>query len=944
MNADDFNSFFKELWEDKEPFPWQSALMKMVAEQAWPETLDLPTSAGKTATIDIAIFHLALEADKPPLERRAPVRILFTIDRRLVVDDAYRRACYIRDRLAEAKCGILSEVAERLARLANSNEPLKVIELRGGLPREPVFIQNPNQPTIVLSTVDQVGSRLLFRGYGVSQSMRPIYAALVGTDSMLILDEAHLSKPFEETLRWIRRYQSDAWAEEPIRRPITVVRMTATPSNNNEGVTLLKDADWDHPVLGPRLNCAKLASLVSIKWDKEDPEETHRVLLETLTSKAQELMEKMSDAPVIGIVVNRVATARQIFERPRSKGDAVLLIGRTRPLDRDELVKDYLPRMRAGRDEGHNPRPLYVVATQTIEVGADIDFDGLVTEAAALDALRQRFGRLNRLGTRTQVDAAIVYVDYGRNKNIDPIYGTALVDTWKWMKQKAGNRKVIDFGIRAMKAMLQNEDVASLLTPGKAVPVLLPAHMDMFVQTMPVPTVEPEVASYLHGKKTEPEEVQVAWRADLPEELKPEDELKIIEMASALPPTQLEVLALPVRAIRDFLAGLGREDITDVEGGESEDEIEIRHERRYAVLWRNEDLSIIHGPNEIAPGDRLVMPSSYGGLDEFGWHPESKRSVRDIGDEAASRFHGRQTLRIHGSMFSQWSDDLEITNKAEKLLRDCLDRFDEGEDLSNLCYELIENLLGLPLKENVKLKLAKLQLNRTEIPYPGGVLLQQRPEITKSAKLMRIPLDEHCIDVSELAGSFAVACGFPDEIVRNEMFAGRFHDIGKADPRFQLWLYEGNPIVMRKANELLAKSVRAADWKTIGINRNQAGYPAGTRHECYSAAMVEENEHALDRSDDMELVVYLIGTHHGRGRPLMPTVDDGGTLIRYEVDGKKLNFKGKHNLELLGSGWSDMFWRLNRRYGYWGLASLEMLLRLADHRQSAKEEVMQDEA
>jgi CRISPR-associated endonuclease/helicase Cas3 len=76
----------------------------------------------------------------------------------------------------------------------------------------------------------------------------------------------------------------------------------------------------------------------------------------------------------------------------------------------------------------------------------------------------------------------------------------------------------------------------------------------------------------------------------------------------------------------------------------------------------------------------------------------------------------------------------------------------------------------------------------------------------------------------------------------------------------------------------------------------------------------------------------------------MPTVDDGGTLIRYEVDGKKLNFKGKHNLELLGSGWSDMFWRLNRRYGYWGLASLEMLLRLADHRQSAKEEVMQDEA
>ena len=287
MEVNDFNQFFKDL-HGFTPFPWQDQLMKRVVENGWPAMFNCPTAAGKTAAIDIALFHLALEADKSSNERRAPLRIFFVVDGRIVVDEAYDRSCRIRDLLKGAKNGILAEVAQRLMKLASERDskPLEVIRLRGGMPLERAFIRNPLQPTIVLSTVDQVGSRLLFRGYGVSPFMRPIHAALVGMDSIIILDEAHLSRPFEETLVWAKRYQSEFWAEKQIGRAVTIVRMTATPSARNEDVfSPLKDpdcADWKNEFLSPRLNCAKLAELISIKGNIDDPGSTHKELAETL--------------------------------------------------------------------------------------------------------------------------------------------------------------------------------------------------------------------------------------------------------------------------------------------------------------------------------------------------------------------------------------------------------------------------------------------------------------------------------------------------------------------------------------------------------------------------------------------------------------------------------------------------------------------------------------
>ena len=67
-------------------------------------------------------------------------------------------------------------------------------------------------------------------------------------------------------------------------------------------------------------------------------------------------------------------------------------------VDRREIESKLDPFHTGNDEERAAAAPLMVVATQCLEVGVDLDLDGLVTQAAPLDALRQRFGRVNRAG------------------------------------------------------------------------------------------------------------------------------------------------------------------------------------------------------------------------------------------------------------------------------------------------------------------------------------------------------------------------------------------------------------------------------------------------------------------------------------------------------------------------------------------------------------------
>ena len=112
------------------PYAWQQRLLREVeCRGTWPDAVAAPTGAGKTAVLDVAVFHLALEAGLRP--RRASMRIVLAVDRRIIVDQAFERARRIRDALdIAAGDNALARMAARL-RAHSGVKPLHVSELRG---------------------------------------------------------------------------------------------------------------------------------------------------------------------------------------------------------------------------------------------------------------------------------------------------------------------------------------------------------------------------------------------------------------------------------------------------------------------------------------------------------------------------------------------------------------------------------------------------------------------------------------------------------------------------------------------------------------------------------------------------------------------------------------------------------------------------------------------
>ena len=663
----DFAHYFRAI-HCHDPFPWQQALVdRLAADDIWPPVLDLPTGAGKTAALDVAVFHLALRADTP---WDAALRIALVVDRRLVVDDAFERATRIACTLAapsadaEIRGAVVREVARRLRHLAGGGDapPLVARRLRGGAPLEHDWARTPTQPTILCSTVDQVGSRLLFRGYGVSSRMRPVHAGLLGEDSLILLDEAHLSEPFRTTL---------ADVQEIGQARVKAVLLSATPGTLEQSPFSLTQQDREHRILKSRLEAIKPACLM--KPIRKLPA---GAFADTARTMAGRLQRGGVSRPAVGIVVNRVDLAREIFNDLKGAAEApcecLLMIGRSRAVDRDRIA-DKLKPYRTDAPGRCEARQLFVVATQCLEVGVDLDLDGLVTQAASLDALRQRFGRLNRAGRDIPAAGAIlVMAEDVAKKADDSVYGDRIRTTWEALTTIAEDDQ-LDFGVTALERRLNEAaiDAAELAAPRARAPVVMPAYLDLWSHTSPPSANDPEVGLFLHGAERAAADVSLVWRGDLStSDLNDGNSADLKTILEMVPPRTAEMIEVPIWAAAAWLSGRRAARIADVPARD-EPTASDGGERKIVFRWAGRDgpRTGLVGSADLRPGDVLVVPAQYGGCDEFGWNPDSPDHVSDGADEAALPYrHRRYIVRVTHDVVrtdAQWARVAGVLQAAD---------------------------------------------------------------------------------------------------------------------------------------------------------------------------------------------------------------------------------------------------------------------------------------
>jgi CRISPR-associated endonuclease/helicase Cas3 len=705
--VDDF-----EILTGHRPLSWQTRLLRDgLATGAVPHALDLPTGLGKTMVM--ALWLLARAAGAP-----VPRRLVYVVDRRAVVDQASSVADALREALERRP-----ELSAMKASLGLTGH-LPISTLRGAHLDRGEWLVDPTAPAIIVGTVDMIGSRLLFEGYGVSRAMRPIHAGLLGVDSLFVLDEAHLVPPFEALMRALADQGASGTGPHAMP-PMRVLSLSATGRRGRGEPFRLIPADAQDAIVSERVHAPKRLTVVDQGAGKP---------AEALAAQAKALMAAVGSPSTLVVYCDARLTAVDVGNKLVADGTVELFVGARRYHERDR-VATRLADLGFLTDPPKNPgRWSILVATSAGEVGVDMDATHAVCDLVPWERMVQRLGRVNRRG-KDRVGAQVVVVA-GPDPDDRRRATRALLEA---LPRGADDRLDASPSALGALATADPEGAAAATTPAPLHPPVVPATIDAWAMTsLEEHPGRPDVAPWLRGWVEDEPQTRVLWRAILPVDDADGVPAEVVRAYfEAVPPHLSEVLETETDLVTAWLRkrialwAKGRE--------KGAPPLVLGFVRRAGdkdwAAFRSDDIDRLRGAV-------LVLRAADGGLTDGLLDADATGPV-PAGDEPAAGWPPVAAVREVPANAPTDHEDIVLV----------LTRDGEGDPVRRLAVRL-----------------------RTD---------DDRPEDARARTRAAVRLDDHTDHVTACAMGFADRLGLTPDQRRTLELAARWHDRGKAADRWQ---------------------------------------------------------------------------------------------------------------------------------------------------------------
>lgn len=729
-----------------------------------------------------------------------------------------------------------------------------------------------------------------------------------------MLDEAHLSRPFEKLLGSIEQFNKTCGTGVSPMEPLRVIRMSATSGDNGSDRFKLEESDLNDKVIEERFTANKSLTV-----------QTTADVIDSIANAAGELV---SDKPGSRIVIfvkspkDVDAVRKVLIKKDKTRENKIaMLTGTMRGLERDELVDTEKPlgekdHERRAMQRFLNPEndssqgECFLISTSAGEVGFDLNADHLVGDEAPLDSWIQRLGRVNRRG---HGDATVMLI-----KSKEPAdktdFDKACLATSDLL---TAGMNVSPKALTTFKKNLTPEQIEKASSPKPTTVELTDILLDAWSMTSitePMPG-RPEVGPWLRGIADELPQTTIAWRAELDEpgfaDLELDDIKEWFDTHRIL---THETLSVPTSVAAKWLTDRwdNLDDRQKAEVGDRSIVIDRSGLKRVTVKEVIDQLNRKNA-DSIRFAD-LILPASFGGIErgEGLLDSAAPKQPEDANNADEQTRQSNAKARLAAP---------DVADLAEGLRRqrEIITKTEDGEPE----HRIIGGGTSPCNPAHFRIELASDD-DRT-VRLVSHIPKREKPEYGSKKQT----LQQHVGEVRKAVDDILSRLSLSENFTLAAQLAADWHDHGKNRERWQ---------------RLVGGEVTPSgqDWldATLGKSGGEMKHDSrGYRHEfgslseftdAFNAGKLLDNTGKPICRDVFDLAIHLIAVHHGRGRPHFPK---GGFDPDCESRSDEIHTESIRR-----------FARLQKKYGWWHLAWLENLLRCADALASADNDAEDDPA